>query len=227
MVAPQIEESWLELLQEDFQCESFQKLKAFLVHEREQHQVFPPGGLIFEAFNRTPVPKVRAVIIGQDPYHGPGQAHGLCFSVPEGITIPPSLRNMFKELQQDVDIYPPKTGNLGKWADQGVLMLNATLTVRARQAGSHQKKGWEEFTDAAIKKLSENREDLVFMLWGSFAQSKQNLIAKNRDHLILKAPHPSPLSAHRGFFGCHHFSQCNAFLEENGRDPIDWQPETQ
>ena len=221
-IKPQIDDSWAELLQTEFRDSYFSDLKAFLLKERSEHTVFPPGPLIFSAFDRTPVQRVKAVILGQDPYHGKGQAHGLCFSVSDGVRHPPSLQNIFKELKDDLGIPIPNSGNLGKWADNGVLLLNATLTVREKEPGSHQGRGWERFTDAAMARLSEKRTGLVFLLWGSFAQQKEALIAKDRDHLILKAPHPSPFSAHKGFFGCRHFSRTNAFLSEHGEGPIDW-----
>jgi uracil-DNA glycosylase len=220
-IDPKIEESWKEILREEFTAEYFQQLKSFLVEEKRNHTVYPPGPKIFAAFNFTPFHDVKAVIIGQDPYHGPGQAHGLCFSVPEGINPPPSLKNIFKEIKSDLGIEPAWTGNLEKWAAQGVLLLNATLTVRARQAGSHQNRGWEQFTDTVIKKLSEERSGIVFLLWGAYAGRKAELIDANRHH-ILTAPHPSPFSADRGFFGCKHFSKTNAFLRQQGVEEIDW-----
>lgn len=221
VVRPVIEESWKEVLGKEFEQPYFQALKAFLVEEKRVGPVYPPGKNIFEAFNRTPFNKVKVVILGQDPYHGPGQAHGLCFSVPGDVVFPPSLQNIFRELQTDVDIPYPKSGNLSRWADQGVLLLNATLTVRANQAGSHQKKGWETFTDAVIRKLSQKREKLVFICWGSYARNKKQLIDQAR-HYVLEAPHPSPLSVYRGFFGCKHFSKTNDLLILNGIKPIDW-----
>jgi uracil-DNA glycosylase len=221
-IKPQIDDSWAELLQTEFRDSYFSDLKAFLLKERSEHTVFPPGPLIFSAFDRTPVHRVKAVILGQDPYHGKGQAHGLCFSVNDGVRHPPSLQNIFKELNDDLGIPIPTSGNLEKWADRGVLLLNATLTVREKEPGSHQGRGWERFTDTAMARLSEKRTGLVFLLWGSFAQQKEQLIAKDRDHLILKAPHPSPFSAHKGFFGCRHFSRTNAFLSQHGEGPIDW-----
>jgi uracil-DNA glycosylase len=221
-VNPAIEESWKQRLADEFSASYFAQLKAFLVEEKRRHKVYPPGSQIFNAFNFTPFEKVKVVILGQDPYHGPGQAHGLCFSVPDGIRQPPSLQNIFKEINQDLGIPVPANGNLEKWAKQGVLLLNATLTVRARQAGSHQNKGWEEFTDSAIRKLSEEREHLVFLLWGNYAIAKQELIDESK-HLILKSPHPSPFSANRGFFGNMHFSKTNHYLRENGIGEIDWQ----
>ncbi|MCB0756323.1 MAG: uracil-DNA glycosylase [Flavobacteriales bacterium] len=224
---PKIESSWLELLNEEFEAEYFSQLREFLVQEKETQQIFPPGSLIFNAFDKTPVDHVKAVIIGQDPYHGPGQAHGLCFSVNDGVKFPPSLQNIFKELKEDIGMEIPFSGNLTKWAEQGVLLLNATLTVRARNAGSHQGKGWEQFTDATIRKLANKKKNLVFLLWGRFAQNKEELINKENGHLILKAAHPSPFSAHSGFFGCKHFSRCNTFLSSHGIEPIDWNLNTQ
>lgn len=221
-VNPQIEESWKEVLEEEFSAPYFGALKAFLIEEKKKHTVYPPGPLIFSAFDHTPFNKVKVVILGQDPYHGPGQAHGLCFSVNRGVDKPPSLMNIFKEIERDLRIPAPPHGNLEHWADQGVLLLNATLTVRARQAGSHQNKGWERFTDAAIRALSEKRNGLVFLLWGNYAGAKEALIDRGKHH-VLKAPHPSPLSASRGFFGCSHFSKTNELLQSQGLEPIDWQ----
>lgn len=220
-VNPVIEESWKNVLAQEFQQDYFANLKTFLIDERSHHTVFPAATNIFNAFNLTPFHSVRIVILGQDPYHGPGQAHGFCFSVPKGIPQPPSLINIFKEINNDLGIAIPSHGNLEKWARQGVLLLNATLTVRSHQAGSHQNKGWEQFTDAAIKTLSEECEHLVFMLWGSYAQAKVKLI-DTRKHYVLKAPHPSPLSVYRGFWGCKHFSLANSYLKENGLAEIDW-----
>lgn len=220
-VNPQLESSWLEVLRPQFEAPYFAALKQFLVQEKKTQSVFPPGNLIFHAFNRTPFDKVKVVLLGQDPYHEPGQAEGLCFSVPGGCPFPPSLRNIFQELQSDLGIAAPASGHLGKWAEQGVFLLNATLTVRAHQAGSHQKQGWEMFTDAVIGTLSERKTGLVFLLWGSYAQAKASLIDTSKHH-ILKAVHPSPLSAYRGFFGCKHFSQTNAILQSQGLAPIDW-----
>lgn len=224
---PKIESSWLDLLQDEFNAAYFSQLREFLVQEKRSQTVYPPGSLIFNAFDHTPVESVKAVILGQDPYHGPSQAHGLCFSVNDGVQFPPSLQNIFKELKTDIGMETPQSGNLTKWADQGVLLLNATLTVRASQAGSHQKRGWEKFTDAAIKRLSDNRKNLVFLLWGRYAQNKESLINKENEHLILKSVHPSPLSAHGGFFGCKHFSKTNDFLKSKGIEPIDWNLNTQ
>ena len=220
-IDPQIEASWKKVLWEEFQSDTFQSLRSFLKDEKSRYTIYPPGPLIFNAFNSTPLGKVKVVILGQDPYHGPGQAHGLCFSVPQGIKAPPSLVNIFKELQSDLGIPIPSHGNLQKWADQGVLLLNATLTVRAATAGSHQKRGWEPFTDRAIEMVSRNAEHVVFLLWGRYAQAKVPLIDTTR-HLVLKAAHPSPLSAHNGFMGCRHFSQANQYLEQKGLDPVDW-----
>lgn len=221
-VQPQIEASWKAALAAEFQAPYFQQLKAFLVQDRALYTVFPPGKYIFNAFNLTPLPNIKVVIIGQDPYHGPNQAHGLCFSVQDGIKIPPSLRNMYKELNTDLGIAPVATGNLEPWAKQGVLMLNATLTVRASQPASHQKQGWETFTDAAIKAVSDQRTGVVFLLWGRFAQNKEYLIDQSKHH-VLKAAHPSPFSADRGFFGCRHFSRANTLLREQGIEPVNWQ----
>jgi len=220
-IDPRIEESWKTVLQPEFEQPYFSELKTFLVGERSRFRVFPPGSLIFNAFDHTPFDQVKVVILGQDPYHGAGQAHGLCFSVPEGVPRPPSLVNIFKELSADLGIRPPAHGNLTRWAEQGVLLLNATLTVRENQAGSHQGKGWERFTDAAIRALSEHREGLIFLLWGNYAIAQRELIDLSR-HFILTAPHPSPLSASRGFFGCRHFSQVNGLLKQMGREEIVW-----
>lgn len=220
-VNPSIDESWKAELSGEFNAEYFIKLKEFLVTEKQTQRVFPPGNKIFSAFNHTPFDKVKVVILGQDPYHGEGQAHGLCFSVPDGIAKPPSLVNIFKEMNVDLGLPIPATGNLEKWTEQGVLLLNATLTVRANTAGSHQKRGWENFTDAAIKRLSEKRENLVFILWGRYAQDKEALIDKTK-HLILKAAHPSPFSAYNGFFGCKHFSKTNEYLRSKGIGEVDW-----
>lgn len=216
-----IEPSWYGLLKEEFEKPYFSQLKAFLHQEKAQKiPIAPPGNRIFAAFDFTPVDEVKVVILGQDPYHGPGQANGLCFSVNDGIPIPPSLHNIFKEIHQDIGVRP-SSGNLEYWANQGVLLLNATLTVRLGAAGSHQGKGWEEFTNTVISKISAAKENLVFMLWGRFAISKRALIDAHQ-HLILTAAHPSPLSAHNGFFGCKHFSQCNEFLEKTGKKLINW-----
>ncbi|MCE2496058.1 MAG: uracil-DNA glycosylase [Flavobacteriales bacterium] len=218
---PKLETSWLNRLQSEFEQPYFEELKHFLVEERANQVVYPPGGRIFAAFDHTPFDRVKVVILGQDPYHGTGQANGLCFSVADGTKHPPSLRNIFKEIESDIGHAYPTSGNLEPWADQGVLLLNATLTVRAHQAGSHQGKGWEIFTDRVIELLSNERKDLVFLLWGKFAQNKAANIDSGKHH-ILTAPHPSPFSAHTGFFGCRHFSQTNALLQQNGQNPIDW-----
>lgn len=219
---PIIHESWYNVLNAEFEKDYFTSLKAFLVEEKKHHVVYPPGQLIFNAFNTTPLDEVKVVILGQDPYHGPGQAHGLCFSVPEGIQPPPSLVNIFKEQNADLGIARPQHGNLTSWAKQGVLLLNATLTVRAHTAGSHQKKGWETFTDAAIKAISDNLTGVVFLLWGNYAQAKSSIIDPSKHH-ILKSVHPSPLSASRGFLGCKHFSKTNELLMAQGKEPISWQ----
>ena len=205
----------------EFEKPYFVKLTNFVRQEYRTTTCYPPGKLIFNAFNLCPYDKAKVVIIGQDPYHGPGQAHGLCFSVNDGVPFPPSLQNIFKEIQTDLGTPVPQSGNLTRWAEQGVLLLNATLTVRAHQAGSHQRQGWEEFTDAAIKVLAEGREHLVFILWGSYAQKKGEFIDRNR-HLVLASAHPSPLSAYHGFFGNRHFSLANAYLEQHGETPINW-----
>lgn len=225
-MAVRLEESWLNLLNDQFELPYFKQIKETLVKEKAAGQViYPPGSKIFAALDNCPVDKVKAVIIGQDPYHNPGQAHGLCFSVPMGIQPPPSLINIFQELHDDLGINPPPHGNLESWAHQGILLLNASLTVRAHQAASHAGIGWQQFTDTIIQRLSQTRENLVFLLWGSFAIKKQELVAKGRGHLILTAPHPSPLSAYRGFFGCKHFSKANAYLQSKGLEPIDWRVE--
>lgn len=216
----QIEPEWASELKDQFQMEYFKKLRQFLVEEKKTNVVYPSSKNIFAAFNHTPFSKVKVVIIGQDPYHGPNQANGLSFSVSKGVRNPPSLQNIFKELKTDLGIELPTHGDLTKWADQGVLLLNATLTVRAEQAGSHQNKGWEIFTDSVIKTLSQKREGLVFLLWGRFAHSKENLIDANKHH-ILKAAHPSPL-ARGAFFGCKHFSKTNEILIKSGKTPINW-----
>ncbi len=216
-----IEKSWQEVLQTEFDKPYFENLVGFVKQEYASSTIFPPAGQIFNAFNTCPFNNVKVVILGQDPYHGPGQAHGLCFSVNDGIQFPPSLQNIFKEITSDLGIPAPKTGNLTRWAEQGVLLLNATLTVRASQAGSHQGKGWEEFTDAVIKTISEKAENVVFILWGSYAIKKKTLINASK-HCILTAPHPSPLSSYRGFFGCKHFSQTNTYLTSKGKTQIEW-----
>lgn len=220
-VNPQIEDSWKQLLTDEFNAPYFADLKNFLVNEKSKYVVYPPGKLIFNVFDHTPFDKVKVVIIGQDPYHGKGQAHGLCFSVQTGIAKPPSLVNIFNEIHNDLGLPIPRHGNLEKWADQGVLLLNATLTVRENQAGSHQNKGWETFTDTVIRKISDLRTGIVFLLWGRYAQAKESLIDTNKHH-VLKAAHPSPFSAYNGFFGCRHFSKTNEILVQNGMEPIDW-----
>lgn len=217
-----IDPSWYEVLRPQFEAPYFAELKNFLVAERQQHTCYPPGSKIFAAFDSTPFNKVKVVIIGQDPYHEPGQAMGLCFSVPQGVAVPPSLQNIIKEINDDLGTQIPATsGDLSGWAAQGVLLLNATLTVREHAAGSHQRHGWEQFTDAAIQALAERRQGIVFLLWGSYAIGKRKLI-NPLHHCILTAPHPSPLSAYRGFFGCRHFSRANDYLRSTGQTPIDW-----
>ena len=216
-----IEPSWKSALKEVFQQDSFLNLVSFVKDEYSKEKIYPEGKDIFNAFWHCPLEKVKVVILGQDPYHGPGQAHGLSFSVKPGIPFPPSLLNIFKELKSDLGLELPPNGDLTRWADQGVFLLNATLTVRAHQAGSHQKKGWEEFTDGVIKTINDNRSNVVFLLWGAYAQKKSELIDSSK-HFILKAPHPSPLSAHRGFLGCKHFSKANEFLISKGQKPIEW-----
>lgn len=217
-----IDNSWREHIGAEFEKPYFSALTDFVRHEYTTTTCYPPGSLIFNAFNLCPFDRVKVVIIGQDPYHEPGQAQGLSFSVPEGVPFPPSLQNIFKEIQLDLGKPMPPTGDLTRWAEQGVLLLNATLTVRAHQAASHQRHGWEQFTDAAIRALSAERENLVFILWGGYARSKAQLIDRLR-HLVLESVHPSPLSANRGgWFGNHHFSQCNAYLREHSEQEIDW-----
>lgn len=217
-----IDNSWREHIGAEFEKPYFSALTDFVRHEYTTTTCYPPGSLIFNAFNLCPFDRVKVVIIGQDPYHEPGQAQGLSFSVPEGVPFPPSLQNIFKEIQLDLGKPMPPTGDLTRWAEQGVLLLNATLTVRTHQAASHQRHGWEQFTDAAIRALNIGRENLVFILWGGYARSKAQLIDRSR-HLVLESVHPSPLSANRGgWFGNHHFSQCNAYLREHGEQEIDW-----
>lgn len=216
-----IEASWARQLQADFDAPYFAQLVAYVRQEYASAPCYPPGRLIFNAFNLCPFDRVKVVILGQDPYHEPGQAEGLCFSVADGVAYPPSLQNIFKEITADVGRPVPESGSLRRWAAQGVLLLNATLTVRAHQAASHQGHGWEQFTDNVVRALSEGREHLVFMLWGSAAQRKGQVIDRER-HLVLQSAHPSPLSAYRGFFGNHHFSRCNAYLEAHGETPINW-----
>lgn len=216
-----IEPSWESALEKVFQQDYFKELASFVKDEYSNGKVFPPGKEIFNAFWHCPINKVKVVILGQDPYHGPGQAHGLSFSVKPGIPFPPSLLNIFKEIKSDLGKDMPPNGDLTRWADQGVFLLNATLTVKETLAGSHQNKGWEQFTDEVIRKINESQPHVVFMLWGAYAQKKAVLIDESK-HLILKAPHPSPLSAHRGFLGCKHFSQANSYLILKGIDPIEW-----
>ena len=218
---PDIESSWYEVLKQEFEEPYFYEIKSFLIQEKRQYLVYPPSHLIFNAFNLTPFDKVKVVILGQDPYHNVGQAHGLAFSVPNGIMPPPSLKNIFKELQSDIGMPIPTNGNLESWAREGVLLLNSCLTVRANNPASHQGIGWQRFTDAAINALSEKKEHIVFLLWGNYAIAKEKLI-DTRKHLVLKTVHPSPLSANRGFFGCRHFSQTNIYLSSNGISPIKW-----
>jgi len=218
-----LEPGWLQQLRPEFAQDHMQQLRAFL-RDRTQAgaQIYPAAKDIFAAFDHTPFEHVRVVILGQDPYHGPGQAHGLCFSVLPGTKVPPSLQNIYRELHNDIGFTPPQHGCLLPWTGQGVLLLNAVLTVERGEAGAHQNRGWERFTDAAIAALNAHRDGLVFMLWGSYAQRKGSIVDAQR-HLVLQAPHPSPLSAHRGFFGCRHFSQTNAWLQRHGQAAIDWQ----
>ena len=216
-----IEPSWKNALQSEFDKDYFVKLTDFVRNEYKTKLTFPPSALIFNAFDQCPFDKVKVVIIGQDPYHGDGQAHGLCFSVADGVAFPPSLLNIFKEIERDLGIAKPTSGNLIRWAQQGVLLLNATLTVQAHAAGSHQGRGWETFTDVAIHKLASEKEGLVFMLWGSYAQKKGDFIDTNK-HLVLKSVHPSPLSAYRGFIGNNHFSLANKYMKEKGLEEIQW-----
>ncbi len=217
-----IEASWKNKLETEFSSSYFAELKLFLLSERLEQTVYPPGNQIFSAFSHTPFDAVKVVIVGQDPYHGPGQANGLCFSVAPGLKLPPSLQNIYKEIESDIGLPMSKNGDLRSWANQGVFLLNTTLTVRAGSPASHHGKGWERFTDAAIKALSNERDGLVFLLWGKPAQSKEKLIDATK-HFILKAAHPSPLSAYNGFFGCRHFSKANKILLDLGKTPIHWQ----
>jgi uracil-DNA glycosylase len=222
MSTVKIEPSWGKVLQPEFEKPYFAAIKSFLIHEKEAGKtIYPPGSLIFNAFQHTPFNQVKVLLLGQDPYHQPGQAMGLSFSVPQGVTIPASLRNVYKELQSDVGFVPPKHGNLEKWAAQGVFLLNAMLTVEASKPASHQTIGWQLFTDAVIKTLSDQHQGIIFLLWGSFAHKKETLIDTARHH-ILKAAHPSPLAGN-AFLGCRHFSQTNALLVQQGKEPIDWQ----
>ncbi len=218
---PQISNDWAPVLREEYGKPYYRDLYQFVREEYSKNTIYPPADDIFNAFHLTPLSRVKVVIIGQDPYHEPGQAHGLCFSVQKGVDIPPSLQNIYKELNSDIGFEIPNHGCLTSWAEQGVLLLNAVLTVRAHAAASHQNKGWETFTDAVIRAVNDVDRPVVFMLWGGFARSKKAMLT-NPKHLVLEAPHPSPLSAYRGFFGCKHFSQANAFLEKNGVEPVDW-----
>jgi uracil-DNA glycosylase len=218
-----LENGWQDTLFAEFESPYMQKLRAFLIEQKQNgKRIFPKASEYFRALELTPLADVKVVILGQDPYHGEGQAHGLCFSVQPGVRIPPSLVNIYKELQSDLGIAPARHGFLEHWARQGVLLLNSVLTVEQAQAASHQRKGWETFTDAVIRKVNDECEAVVFILWGAYAQRKAAFVDTAK-HLVLKSPHPSPLSAHNGFFGCHHFSKANAFLESHGRKPIDWQ----
>lgn len=222
-----LDPQWSILLGEEFKKDYMLSLREFLMHRKQQGAIiYPPGSQWFAALNTTAFDRIKVVILGQDPYHGPGQAHGLCFSVLPNIKVPPSLANIFKELKSDLGVEQPNHGCLTHWAEQGVLLLNATMTVEQGQAGCHQGKGWETFTDSIINKINEQREGVVFMLWGSYAQKKASMIDKKR-HLVLTSVHPSPLSAYRGFFGCRHFSQANRYLKNQGVEPIDWQLPTQ
>jgi len=217
-----IDSSWKNVLKAEFEKPYFLETVTFLRMEKSAGKViYPPGSLLFNAFNTTPFDSVKVVLLGQDPYHGPGQAHGLCFSVPDGITPPPSLVNIFKELHNDSGVPLPRSGNLTRWAQQGVLLLNASLSVRANEPMSHSRIGWAHFTDSVISKVSELKRNVVFLLWGKFAQEKQALIDETK-HLVLKAAHPSPYSANNGFLGCRHFSKTNNYLVQNGIDPVDW-----
>lgn len=219
----QLDDSWLQRLQPEFDSGYMQQLREFLMQRKQARAViYPPGPEIFAALDTTPFDAVKVVILGQDPYHGPGQAHGLCFSVKPGVATPPSLINIYKELKDDIGFEIPRHGYLMNWAEQGVLLLNAVLTVERGRAGAHQNKGWERFTDAVIRHLNDEREGIVFLLWGSYAQKKAGFVDGNK-HLVLRSPHPSPLSASRGFFGCKHFSQANRYLLQNGQDAVDWQ----
>ena len=216
-----IDASWKKVLQDEFEKPYFAQLTSFVRNEYKTKKIFPPGNMIFSAFDHCPFDKVKVVIIGQDPYHNDGQAHGLCFSVNTGVDFPPSLINIFKEIERDLGKPTPTSGNLERWAEQGVLLLNATLTVQAHSAGSHQGRGWETFTDAVIRKVAEEKVHVVFMLWGNYAQQK-GAVVDGQKHLVLKSVHPSPLSAYRGFIGCGHFSTANNYLISNGLNPINW-----
>jgi uracil-DNA glycosylase len=217
----QIEDSWKVHLNEEFSKPYFKELASFVKEEKANYEIYPPGKQVFNAFEKCPFDKVEVVILGQDPYHGPGQANGLCFSVNDGVKPPPSLMNIFKEIKEDLGKEIPAGGNLERWAKQGVLLLNATLTVRPNSPGSHQKRGWEEFTDAVIKKVSDDKKNIVFILWGAYAQ-KKGVIIDEKKHLVLKAAHPSPFSAYNGFFGSKHFSKTNEYLLKKGKRPIEW-----
>lgn len=218
-----LHESWLNILNDEFEKPYMTELRQFLLEEKQSGKtIFPPGQQIFYAMDRTPFDQVKVVILGQDPYHGPGQAHGLCFSVQPGVDPPPSLVNIYKEMESDLGLAPPGHGCLNSWADQGILLLNAVLTVEARKAGSHQGRGWEKFTDRVIRELEEQRENLVFILWGSYARKKGSFIRKDR-HLVIESPHPSPLSSYRGFFGSKPFSRTNEYLQSTGQEPVNWQ----
>lgn len=221
MAQVKIDPSWQTVLREEFDKEYFEKLIAFVKKEYAAAKIYPEGKNIFRAFELCPFNDVKVVILGQDPYHGPRQANGLCFSVNDGIPLPPSLQNIYKEIETDVGVQMPKTGNLDNWSRQGVFLLNATLTVRANKAGSHQHQGWEEFTDAVVKVISEKKEHVVFLLWGRYAQEKGRMIDRTK-HCVLTAAHPSPFSAYSGFFGCRHFSKTNEYLVSTGKKPIDW-----
>lgn len=221
MADVRIAEDWKEVLREEFGKPYFDELVDFVKQEYASGVVYPAGQNIFRAFDKCPFDKLKVVIIGQDPYHGPGQANGLCFSVARGVQFPPSLQNIFKEVQSDIGTPVPESGELDRWAEQGVLLLNAVLTVRAHQAASHAGRGWEKFTDAVVRAIAERKQQVVYMLWGSYAQ-KKGAIADPQSNLILKAVHPSPLSAYRGFFGCKHFSEANKYLESVGKSPIEW-----
>ena len=221
MAEVRIAEDWKQILNEEFSKPYFEELVKFVKEEYASREIFPKGSNIFRAFDKCPLDKLKVVIIGQDPYHGPGQANGLCFSVGEGVPFPPSLQNIFKEVHSDIGTPIPESGELDRWAEQGVLMLNAVLTVRAHEAASHAGRGWEHFTDAVVRAIAERKEGVVYMLWGSYAQ-KKGAIADPRRNLILRAVHPSPLSAYRGFFGCKHFSQANNYLRSIGKEPIIW-----
>jgi len=216
-----INNTWKDVLSTEFESEYFLQLKNFLLEEKKLHTIYPPGSQIFAAFNLCPFDAVKVVILGQDPYHGAGQAHGLCFSVQDGVKLPPSLQNIYKEIETDTGIKNSASGNLEKWAKQGILMLNATLTVRAMQPGSHQNRGWETFTNRVISTLSDQKQGIIFILWGNYAQAKESLIDIQKHH-ILKAAHPSPFSVYRGFYGCKHFSKTNDLLRQMGKKEIDW-----